>query len=69
MLEFLDPGEDDLERCGCGFCNGMVLLSRSAADTNRAYDLLVLLQRNATRKTPPAKIIILPLLDAWMPKN
>ena len=64
MLEFLDPGEDDLERCGCGFCNGMVLLSRSAADTNRANDLLVLLQRNATRK-----IIILPLLDAWMPKN
>ena len=50
MLEFLDPGEDDLERCGCGFCNGMVLLSRSAADTNRANDLLVLLQRNATRK-------------------
>ena len=42
--------EDDLERCGCSLRNGMVLLSRSAADPNRADDLPVLLQRNATRK-------------------
>ena len=39
-----------LERCGCGLRNGMVLLSRSAADTDRTNDLPVLLQRNATSK-------------------
>ena len=53
-----------LERCGCGFRNGVVLLSRSAADTDRTDDPSVLLQRNAT-----SKIMILPLLEAWIPKN
>ncbi len=39
-----------LKRCSAGFSYGMVLLSRSAADANRADDLAILFQRNAAGK-------------------
>ena len=46
-----------LERCGCGLRNGVVLLSRSTADTDRTDDLPVLLQRNATSKNHDLAVV------------
>jgi|SRR5271167_274886 len=38
---------EDLEYRGAGVRNGVVFLARTAADTDRAHDLAVALQRNA----------------------
>ena len=49
--------DTSLERCGCGLRNGVVLLSRSAADTDRTDDLAVLLQRDATSKNHDLAVV------------
>ena len=50
---------------GCaGFGYGVVLIAGAAADADGAYNLATFFSG-----MPPAKIMILPLLEAWMPKN
>ncbi len=46
-----------LEGCGCDLRNGVVLLSRSTADTHRTDDLPVLLQRNTTSKNHDLAVV------------
>ena len=66
ILPLFDSGEAEgrvatwsisLERCGCGIRNGVILLSRSTADTDRTDDLPVLLQRNATSKNHDLAVV------------
>jgi hypothetical protein len=52
-----EVADTSLERCGCGLRNGVVLLSRSAADTDRTDDLAVLLQRDATSKNHDLAVV------------